>query len=189
MRRRLLLAAPALLAPWPAWADIVFYYPPTSGSGSSNAGPRIVATTAGRVSTSSTTEALLVSLKVPANSIGANGTLEIRYITSSTGAGLKTMTGHLSATPTGLTGNTLVASASATNSQQGNWIIRANNATNAELAFAGGPLSPFSLNSGNPVTYTVDMTADSYVNLSGYCANGADTFTLEHAYVVVFPAS
>jgi hypothetical protein len=151
-----------------------------------------VATTAGQVPlTGVTTETGLAALRIPGNTMGANGAAEIKCLWSYTNnANNKTITHRLSTTA-GITGNSVGSALAVTTTATAQTlvIIRNNNATNSQVIFSPTPTTPFGSGGAAFFTLPFDTTADTYINVTGTLANAADTLTLVHAYLVVFPHS
>ena len=182
MRRSIGAAILALLLALPASADIAF-----RGSAGT-----IVAATTGAASLTGTTSATnIAALKIPANAIGKNGVVEIKALwswTNSTNA--KTLTTNISAT-SGATVSNLpsVTIPNSTANGQTLIILRNNNATNAQQSYGAPPATtPFGTTTTANNTSAIDTTADTYINFNGTLTVGTETITLQHAYIVVYPA-
>jgi hypothetical protein len=181
MRRRgLVLAAPALLLTRPAWADIVFY----GGAG----GSKVIATTGPVTLTGIVPETIMASLRIPANSMGPNGVIDITSLWSMTNsANNKVGNTRFNAAP-GLGGGIGAAfTVTAVLEAQTKTIIRNNNATNSQVIYTNAPTTPFGSTAASAVTVTsIDTTADAYITLTGTVAAAGETLTLQHAYAVVY---
>jgi len=161
-------------------------------SGSASGGGGIVIATAGPVTlTGIVTETNMVSLKIPANTIGKNGLVEVRCLWANTNsANNKTLSIRLSQTSgavSGQPGFQTVLTTTAT--AQSLLAIGNSGATNAQLGFANGQLllTPYGATTAGTVTGTVDTTADAWININGVVAAAGETLTLQHAALVIFP--
>jgi opacity protein-like surface antigen len=181
MRRWLALAVAALLLAQPAAADIAF-----------NPRVPVVVATAGPVTlTGIVPETVMASLRIPANSIGRNGAVEVTalwYYTNS--ANNKVLISRFSSTP-GNTGSLINGALTVTTSAgaQTLTILHANNATNAQNSQSLNISAPFGFTTNPPTTSAIDTTADTYINLTGTVAAAGETLTLQHAYAVVLQAN
>jgi hypothetical protein len=165
---------------------------PLPGAGGAGGAAPYIATTTGAVSlTGTTAETNLAALKIPANTIGKNGAVEIFTIWSYTnGSNNKSMLVRYTQGAASIVGGStgVVTVATTTTSASLGWIIRANNATNAQTWYAAGGQTPFGTAGTNIGTaLTADTTQDTYININGQLAVGTDTLTLQHAYLVVYP--
>jgi hypothetical protein len=153
-----------------------------------------VAATAGPASVTGTTgETNLAALRIPANSMGANGVVQITSLwTYPNSSNNKTMLCRYTATA-GTTGGGSTNLVGANNvvtttvNSQITQILRNNNATNSQICYGGIPTTPFGATVGPATTQAIDTTADSYININGTLALSTETLTLVHAYAVVFP--
>jgi len=181
---RHLIVAAALLMPLSASAQLVTQAP--SGSG---AGGAVVIATAGPVTlTGIVTETNFAALKIPANTIGKNGLIEVRMLWAFTNsANSKTFVVRF-ASAAGFTGLNMVANTAQTTAAtaQGLAIFGNNNATNAQVSFNTNMFAPYGTSASASFTNNIDTTADSYVNIDGSIAGAGETLTLQHAAVVVF---
>jgi hypothetical protein len=154
------------------------------------AGGGIVVATAGPVTlTGIVAETAMASLRIPANSIGPNGAVQITALWSYTNsANNKTMVirfGSTAGAVGSFTSNNLVVTTTAT--AQTLVILHANNATNAQSYFQQQPITPFSGSATAAfLTSAIDTTADTFINIDGIVAAAGETLTLQHAYAVVF---
>jgi hypothetical protein len=181
MKRWAALAALLGLLSQSAEADIAFY-----GGGSS----RVVATTGQASVTGTTAETNLASLKIPANSMGKNGVVEVVALWSYTNsANVKSLFHRLGVSP-GIGGTTVVGTigSTATATAQSMVIVRNNNAANAQVAWTAS-LNPFSSSTTANTTAAVDTSQDTYINITGQLAVGTETITLVHAYAVIRQAN
>jgi hypothetical protein len=157
------------------------------------AGLPLVLTSAGAVTlTGIVAETNMLALRIPANSMGRNGVVEVKGLFSHTNsAGAKTLQLRWNATSGATSGNPVGGAISVTTTadSQGMWMIRSNNATNAQQAYAGAPTAPFGTVAAAVFAFSIDTTADSYLNFNGTVAAAGDTLTLAHVYAVVFPHS
>jgi len=149
----------------------------------------LVVTTTGQVSlTGSTTETNMAALRIPANTMGANGVIEVKCFWSYTNSSNnKTILHRLGAT-SGSGGVSVIGSVivTTTASSQTMAIIRNNNAVNSQTVFASAS-TPFGPSGSAPLTSSQNSAADLYININGQLAVGTETLTLVHAYAVVFP--
>jgi hypothetical protein len=181
--KRILLAL--LLAVLPIAGSAQIATPGAGGSG-------LVVATSGPVTlTGIVPETIMASLRIPANSIGKNGAVEITalwYYTNS--ANNKVMTQRFSSTP-GNTGSLINGAFTGTTSAgaQTLGILHANNATNAQNSQSLNISAPFGFTTNPPTTSTIDTTADTYINLTGTVAAAGETLTLQHAYATVKQAN
>ena len=151
----------------------------------------VVVSTTGPVSvTGTTSETNLASLRIPANSMGRNGVIEVRGLWSFTNSSNnKVINVRFGASP-GVAGalvspNTAV---STTATAQSFVAVRNNNATNAQVAFGANQLTPFGSIAGANLPNVIDTTADSFININGTLALATETLTLQRATAVVFYA-
>lgn len=183
MRRELLLGALGGLLFIPrAKADIQF----------AAARTRVVATAGSNSVTGSVSETNLGVLRIPAGSMGPNGAFELKALFSNTSnSNNKTIITRFTATSGtvgGGTGNIVGANTVVTTTvgTQLMAIIRNNNATNSQIGGGSGLTVPFFNSATANITYSLDTTADTFINLNGTLAVGTDTLTLVHAYVTIF---
>src|SRR5215472_7999559 len=140
--------------------------------------------------TGTTAETNLASLRIPANSMGRNGVIEVRCLWSYTNSSNnKVINVRFGASP-GVAGalvspNTAVTT---TATAQSFVAVRNNNATNAQVAFGANQLTPFGSIAGANLPNVIDTTADSFININGTLALGTETLTLQRATAVVFYA-
>jgi hypothetical protein len=153
--------------------------------------PLVVSSTGQNAVTGTLTETNLAVLRIPANSMGRNGAVEIKAVwTHTNNANAKTLIIRM--TPTsgvivgGITGGNPAPTTSA--SSQTYTIIRNNNATNLQTAHVGSGITPFGSAGSAPIVINNDTTVDNYINLNGLLANVADTITLIHVYAVIYYA-
>lgn len=156
-----------------------------------NFSPVTIVTTAGSASVTGTvSETNLANLKIPANSMGANGVIQVQcFWTYSNSANTKTFiiryTNASGVTTGGVTGASQTATTTA--SSQGYLIIRNNNATNSQTMFATNPSSPFGANAqASPATLSLDTTQDTFVNVNAQLANTGETITLQHCIAEIY---
>jgi len=183
--RRALIAA-VLLVSAPALAQLVTF--PGVGGG---AGGVVVSTTGPVNLTGTTAETNMASLKIPANSMGKNGAVEIKALWSYTNsANVKTLQPRFTSTAGATSGGVLWPNAAQTTtaSFQMLLILHNNNATNSQTAFANAGGSPFASTASAIATSSIDTTADSFINLNGVLALSTETLTLQRATATVFPA-
>lgn len=126
--------------------------------------------------TGDTAEATLATISIPANTLGANGSLKINAIWSFTNsANGKTFRWRLG----GLSG-TVIASTTATTiaSVWSSILMISANATNAQNIYLEQARGTDQLVSGSIVTTAVDMTATQSLVITGQLALGTETITL-----------
>jgi len=150
----------------------------------------IVIATAGPVTlTGVVTETNFVALRIPANTIGRNGLVEVRALWSYTNsAGSKTLTHRLS-TGAGVGGSFIASNAvlTTTATAQTLAMFGNNNVATSQSVYNISPLSPYGTSANNLIADALDTTQDVYVNITGAIAAAGDTLTLQHAAVVIFP--
>jgi len=179
MRRALIAAVMVVSAP--ALAQLVTF--PGVGGGSGG----VVVSTTGPVNlTGTTAETNLASLRIPANSMGKNGVIELKCLWSYTNsANVKTHNYRWNNTPGG--GVSITSSGPTTTATaQAFLIIRNTNATNVQVTY-NTPLNPFGTSGGTPTT-NLDTTQDTWLNITGQLALSTETLTLQRATATVFPA-
>ena len=135
-----------------------------------------------------TSEDTLVTITVPANSIGANGCITVTTAWSYTAStNVKTMRVHYS----GAAGTAYLSAVTTANTQFAATLytkICNRNATNSQI----GTLVQGTLNLNAPVTLptsSVDTTASSTIVITGQKASSGETMTLAHYDVMVSPSS
>lgn len=141
--------------------------------------------------TGTTAETNLAALRIPANSMGKNGIIEVRLLWSYTNSSNTKTFIHKLATVSGLIGGQFIAGNQAvttTASSQGLLITRNNNATNAQISWAANPGVPFSTTGAALIAGSIDTTQDVYVNISALLASAAETVTLQRATAIVYYA-
>jgi len=150
-----------------------------------------IVTTAGQSSvTGTTSETNLAALLIPGGTMGRNGFVQVAaFFSYPNNSNSKTYQIRFSTTAGGVTGGIMGQGQNVTTTltSQGMWIIRNNNATNAQSSYGGAGMTPFSAIPNGPFTLAQDTTVNQYVNINGILAVGTDTLTLIHAYAVVFP--
>lgn len=131
---------------------------------------------------SSTSETTLATITIPANLLLSDGIIEIGTLWSCTSsANNKTFRTRLG----GAAGTILRAPVFTTIVDfQDKVMIRANNATNAQKAHTTAASAAYGSSGSAIATATRDMTASQDLVITGQCANGADTITLE-SYIVI----
>jgi hypothetical protein len=128
--------------------------------------------------TGTLTETLLVSVPIPANSLGPNGVARLTFAWgNSSSANNKTVTIHVTANPTGIVGGTVFTSIQTTNiASQTIATFRNHNATNLNGVWGG---VTFGTTTNAPEGNTnLDTTALVYFNITGTLANVGDSITL-----------
>ena len=137
----------------------------------------------------SNSETNLAALKIPAGSLGTNGSLWISCLWSYTNSSnAKTMTIRYTATSGAVSGGVLGTALSATTTAAAETlnIVRENNATNAQLAWAQAGNTPFNTGGTTATVLSVDTTQDSYININGTLANTGETLTMQHCSVFIY---
>lgn len=146
--------------------------------------------------TNSATEANLATVTIPADVIGANGSVMITALWRFTGtAGTKTpiirhnTTSGATSSGTVIAGNTAMAANSLSAQWEALWIHNAN-ATNAQVVEAASNTGQFSGSTVNDrVTGAIDTTAASYLNFNASTANSGDTVQLLAYVVTIYPGA
>jgi hypothetical protein len=133
-----------------------------------------------------TNENVLASITVPANALGANGSLRIWSLwTVTNSANNKVIRVRYSgASGTQYLAQTLTTVASF----QHMALITNRNATNSQVGGFSNS-QPFATSSSAVVTSSVDTTADTTIILSGTKASAGETITLERYLVELLPSS
>jgi hypothetical protein len=137
----------------------------------------------------SVAEQKAVGLLIPAGLIGAGYEISVTFLeTYSNSANNKVLRIRLGAADD-LTGTAfLTATTSTTTTAQGFCKIQTTDASaNAQIGHAASVSTPFGNSSGAAITSAVDMSAASYLVISGQCTNAADTQTIQ-AYTVSITA-
>jgi len=152
----------------------------------------IVAATQGQTTLTGTIgSTFMAALRIPANSMGPNGHIEVKFLWSMTNsANNKQMIpylGPISGAVGGLALPSVTLSAAAM--AQTMVVARNNNAANVQTAYGAPPATaPFSSAASALSAGAVDTTQDTYINIFGNVAGAGEMLTLVHAYAVVFPA-
>ncbi len=144
--------------------------------------------------TGDTTETVLATYTLPANTLPANGQLEIGVRASRSGTNsaitYKVRFGGISGTA--YAGNlTLITNANET--AQGKVIIAANNSTSVQKGFGAGisgnngVITPFTANPTAFITSAIDTTSDVDIVITAQLGNAADTAALE-GYDIILKA-
>jgi len=151
----------------------------------------VVATQGQTTLTGTIGSTFMAALRIPANSMGGNGHIEVKALWSTTNsANNKQYLAYLNTVP-GVTGGLGLPSStiSTVASAQSMWVVRNNNAANAQSIYGQIPATaPFGSGTFALNTGAVDTTQDTFVNIFGNVAGAGETLTLVHAYAVVFPA-
>jgi hypothetical protein len=152
-------------------------------AGSVFAGPRSLVYVLGNSNiqhshTGDVAETLLFSVKIPANTLGANGGWRLTYIASNTGAGSVAITTRYGATNdvAGTSMNVFTMGVGAKNTGLNMFGAFNRNATNAQIGvrpIVGGT------NALSPLVMAIDTTLDSYVVVSAQLTNAGDTVACE----------
>lgn len=128
--------------------------------------------------TGTTSETVLATIPIPANSLGVNGTLRITTLwTITSSANNKTLRVKLGGTPF------LDIAMTTTASAHFQTHIRNRGAANSQIGFILGSGFPFSTSGGSPSTGAVNTATAQNLEITGQLANGTETITLE-AYTV-----
>jgi hypothetical protein len=136
-----------------------------------------------------TAETNLGAIKIPANSLGANGTIRVTANFSYTNnSDAKTVILRWNSTSGATSGGQITSTAQTTTAaEEMHWILHAANATNAQSTYVGGGgTSPFGTTGTAAVATTVDTTADSYININVTQAATGDNMKLLGYVVEVF---
>jgi hypothetical protein len=151
--------------------------------------PLTVVATAGPVSVTGTlTETNLAAMRIPAGSMGPNGAIDLKCVWSYTNSSnIKLLTTRFTTAAGSIGGGVIGSAVSATTSAaaQTEHVIRNNNATNAQSAFAGTGIGPFVVGAAAISVLTNDTTADTFLNVNGTLANTGETITLQHCIALV----
>jgi hypothetical protein len=137
-------------------------------------------------------ETNLATLRIPANSMGKNGVIQVTLlVTYTNSANTKLVLIRFNAT-SGVTASGQVGgslSTTTTAQGQGMVFIRNTNNTAAQSHMNSAPNSPFGIIGGAPTTGSVDTTADAFININGTLANTGETITLINAIALVMPSA
>ena len=158
-------------------------------SSPSSTNPLTVATAGANALTGTVSETNLAALKIPAGSLGTNGSLWISCLWSYTNSSnAKTMTIRFTSTSGATSGGVIGTALSVTTTAAAQTlnIIRENNATNAQLSWAQAGNTPFNTGGTTATVLAVDTTQDSYINVNGTLANSGETLTLQHCSVFIY---
>jgi len=150
----------------------------------------VIATTGPVTLTGVITETNFAALRIPANTIGKNGLVEVRTLWSYTNsANNKTFNVRFNPTVGAIGGGSLgpASTVTTTATAQGLQAFGNSGATNAQYSFNVQQVTPYGAAGTTLALGTVDTTADSYVNINGTIAAAGETLTLQHAAVVIFP--
>lgn len=160
--------------------------PPSSKYG--NSGFVLGAGAAGWTKTGDLLETKLVSVAIPANTIGL-GQIEIETFFSYPNNGnSKTLRVYFSAT-NDLAGTGFLVVGTTTTTQQQSHLRIANRTTASQVGFASGASGGgWGQATAALTTATVDTTAQTFVVISGQVGNVADTLKLEAYLVRLIPA-
>ena len=147
----------------------------------SAAGPnvRIFQDGTGWSTAASTGEQNLVSVKIPAGSMGANGSIRITSVWTNNNSGNnKNLTIRWATTQGAVSGGAAPAVFTVTTTQGAHLFtfIRNKNATNSQVY--GTPGGSFGALAAASSTSAIDTTADTWVNFNVNLANSGDTATL-----------
>lgn len=138
-----------------------------------------------------TTETNIAALKIPANSMGKNGSITLScLIAYPNSANNKTITlrytSTAGSTSGGQTGGNTVFSTTVNGTTL--WTIRNNNSTSAQIGSFLSGILPYTASGSSNLTLTVDTTLDSFVNINATTASGAETITLQHCSALIMKA-
>lgn len=141
--------------------------------------------------TGDTTETVLVTVAIPAATLGANGQVVVETVwTMTSSANSKTAKIYFGASGAGTGGTVLLNAAFTTTASLHDMRgVFNRNATNSQIGMSGTGLNTGSWASagGTPPTPAVDTTAATELAISGTLANGGETITLEWYRVIVYP--
>lgn len=160
-----------------------------SGVGGGSGGYQIIGQAYPNISiTGVTTEQNVAAAPVPANAMGAGGTIRVTLLLSMTNnANTKTVFVRLNPTSGAVTGGGMATSAfTSTASAQLLTIIRNNGATNAQSTIQTMQ-TPFSSGTNLVTGLAIDTTQPAWVNIGIWPANAADTITLLGYTVELLP--
>ena len=150
----------------------------------------VIATTGPVTQTGIITETNFAALRIPANTIGRNGLVEVRTLWSYTNsANNKTFNVRFNPTAGSIAGGAIGPSATVTTTAtaQGVSLFGNNNATNQQAYFNVPNTTPYGVSAQGVAIAGIDTTADAYVNINGSITAAGETLTLQHAAVVIFP--
>ena len=174
------------------WAALLLASPATAQVGVAPPSGFIVAATQGQVSVTGTTSVTNVAaLRVPANSVGRNGHVEIKALVNFTNSANNKVLGIRWGTTAGATSGAPATFGTFNTAATAQVLAayRNNNATNAQVSYNATTIAPFGSTANALSAGAIDTTVDSWINLDLQLALGTESITLVHAYAVVFPAS
>ena len=149
----------------------------------------IVASTGAASVTGTASETNLQVLKVPANSMGPNGAIYLACLwTYTNSSNAKTLTVRFTSTSGAVSGGVLGSAISVTTTAttQSLHIIRNNNATNSQTAYAGSGTGPFGSAAAALTSLSVDTTQDAFIDVNGTLANTGETITAQHCVATIY---
>jgi hypothetical protein len=160
-----------------------------TASYATNSSYKIITDTTSGSSSNSTSEILLKSLLIPANTFPANSVLTIQWLLSKTGTNdiiYHYLKANTSATLVGAT-QLAIRSVAAAQRYIPNYrrlAIRVANGTgNGSLIYdptVGAATSDLNENASPPVTVSIDWTNDVYLLISGYVVSASDSIQVEY---------
>jgi hypothetical protein len=154
-----------------------------------NSSYKIVTDTTAGTSSNSTSEVLLKSLLIPANTFPANSVLTIQWLLSKTGTNdiifhyLKANTSATLVGATQLAIRSVVAAQRYIPNYRRLAIRVANGTGNGSLIYdptVGSATSDLNENASPPVTVSIDWTNDVYLLISGYVVSASDSIQVEY---------
>jgi hypothetical protein len=154
-----------------------------------NSSYKIVTDTTAGTSSNSTSEVLLKSLLIPANTFPANSVLTIQWLLSKTGTNdiifhyLKANTSATLVGATQLAIRSVVAAQRYIPNYRRLAIRVANGTGNGSLIYdptVGSATSDLNENASPPVTVSIDWTNDVYLLISGYVVSASDSIQAEY---------
>lgn len=147
--------------------------------------PILILSGTGSCCSGATTETNVVSLKVPANTIGAIGAIDIKcQWTYPNSANNKTLVVRFS-TAAGITGTAYASTVATTTVTTSYEVIIRNTATNAQVSYGGAPTAPYGITTTPPLSSAIDTTVDAFLNIDATTASGAETITLNGCLAMV----
>ncbi len=161
----------------------------TTASYAVNSSYKIVTDTTAGTSSNSTSEILLKSLLIPANTFPANSVLTIQWLLSKTGTNdiifhyLKANTSATLVGATQLAIRSVVAAQRYIPNYRRLAIRVANGTGNGSLIYdptVGSATSDLNENASPPVTVSIDWTNNVYLLVSGYVVSASDSIQVEY---------
>jgi hypothetical protein len=131
--------------------------------------------------TATTSETILATINIPANSMGPNGIIRVTTIVTNTNSvDAKTARVRFG----GIGGTDYLGSAQTTQTNMHTYrLIQNRNSLSSQIGTASGLSNVMAPTSVAPATSTVNTGADTTIVITGQLANAADTMTLESYFV------